>query len=67
AEGSISQESSSQGAYIFGGVACSNLDTCMFQNSTHIQYNIDFSPFEGLRDMFYRMVLDDHVIKSRTE
>ncbi|MCO4783937.1 MAG: hypothetical protein KC646_16540 [Candidatus Cloacimonetes bacterium] len=58
---------SGKGAYIFGGIAMNTLNPSMFHNSTQVQYNMDYSPLEPQRDMFYRMVLDDHIITSRTQ
>lgn len=64
--GTIQKALSSKGVYIFGGIAMNNINSSVFHNSTQVQYNIDYSPFEPQRDMFYRMVLDDNIISSRT-
>lgn len=63
----ITKALSSKGAYIFGGIAMNNLNSSVFHNSTQVQYNMDYSPFEPQRDMFYRMVLSDQIISSRTQ
>ncbi|PCJ18775.1 MAG: hypothetical protein COB02_10095 [Candidatus Cloacimonadota bacterium] len=66
AEFKISKADPFKGIYIFGGIAMSDIDRSIFLNSSHVQYNINYSPFEDQRDYFYRMVLDDHVKNGRT-